>query len=196
MALPSRRQPQPHAHLCSHSYHRLNALLPLLVQNLLFEAQDKRLSSQVTSWTPTGGCRLCSGLLCRQFPQGCLLAPEPLGAGSGSTSSLPPTALLSLLPHFLYFSWWARVTFIMEDPHPFHKPSSWFYKGSNSSSPALLPTAPWTAHSPPLRGPQSLAAPSCQRKNRVDQATQLQDPLQGTRFKPKGRSSNSRTRGI
>lgn len=55
---------------------------------------------------------------------------------------------------------------------------------------------PHSSLEPPLRGPQSLAAPSCQRKNQVDRATQLQDPLQGTRFKPKGRSSNSRTRGI
>ena len=37
-ALPSHRLPQPHAHLCSHSYHHLNALLPLLVRNLLFKA--------------------------------------------------------------------------------------------------------------------------------------------------------------
>ena len=115
----------------------------------------------MTSLTPTKGH--LSPLDCPPgFPlgvppsPGSPLACEPLEGRFEGESSPPATAEAcswnpapsSLLPPFLYFPWWTCITLIMQNPHTLNKPSLWFHKGSNSSSPDVLPTPPWAAPVP------------------------------------------------
>lgn len=160
-ACPASASSSPHAHLCTHSYHRLNAL-HFLSKTSCSRLRTNAPCSQLTSCPH----RRTSPLLwspCQRFSQG--LPPGPLSPWGGGIWAHFLSASHSTAITATSFSVFFLVAMCLyEDPHPLHKPPSRFYKGSDSSSPALLPTAPWTAHLLPCGGLQSLAALPARRR--------------------------------